>query len=79
MNTNAVHNIINVLIAALAAALLASGCTSTVAGSFDCSASWIDPKFTAWAIGALGMAKIGMNIWRDGLGGLLKRQPPVVK
>ena len=44
---------------------------------FDCSASWINPTYTTAAIAALQVVKLAINIIRDGLGGLIKVQPPV--
>lgn len=78
MNTNLIHNILNVGIAGATAALVASGCVATAAG-LDCSASWINPTYTAYAIGAMSIAKIAMNVLRDGITGLWKPQPPVEK
>nr|DAH84854.1 MAG TPA: Immediate early response protein (IER) [Caudoviricetes sp.] len=80
MNTNAVHNVLNVVIALLAAAtafLLATGCTTIATGALECSQSWIDPIYTTGAITALGVLKSLMNVFRDGFSGLLKKQPPV--
>jgi hypothetical protein len=77
-NFNFLHNVINLLIVALGAALVASGCVATPAGGFDCSASWISPAFTAWAITILAVLKVLMNVLRDGVFGLWKVQPPVV-
>lgn len=80
MNTNAVHNILNVVIALLAAAtafLLATGCTTLPTGAIECSQSWISPVYTTAAITALGVLKSLINVVRDGFGGLLKKQPPV--
>lgn len=82
MNSNAVHNVLNVLIALVAgftAFLLATGCTSTALGALECSKSWIDPTYTTVAVTIMGVAKSLINVWRDGLGGLFKKQPPVVK
>lgn len=79
MNTNAIHNILNVGIAGATAALVASGCVATAAGGLDCTNSWINPTYTAWAIGAMAIGKIAMNILRDGVTGLWKPQPPVQK
>lgn len=79
MNLNMIHNVINLLIAGLGAILLASGCVATATGTLDCSASWIPPQFTALAITALAVLKVVMNIFRDGLTGLWKVQPPVQK
>lgn len=79
MNMNMLHNLINVLIAALGALLIASGCIAAASGSLDCTQSWISPNVTAIAITSLSVLKVVMNILRDGLFGLWKVQPPVVK
>lgn len=76
-NTNAIHNILNVAIAALAALLVASGCTTSIAGSVECSQSWLSPQVTSIAIMAAAVGKSLINVFRDGLGGLFKAQPPV--
>src|SRR4051794_4133809 len=80
VNTNLFHNIANVASLALAsitAMLLASGCSQGADGLFDCSTSWIDPTYTTAAIAVLQLIKIGVNIVRDGLDGLVRPQPPV--
>jgi hypothetical protein len=80
MNTNLIHNILNILIAlvsALTAFLVATGCTSLPTGALDCSQSWIGPEWTALAATVLALVKSVINIARDGLTGLAKRQPPV--
>ena len=80
MNSNLVHNILNVVIALAAAAtagLIATGCTQLPAGGLECSASWIDPSVTGAAASGLSIVKLVINIGRDGLAGLVKRQPPV--
>lgn len=80
MNSNLFHNLANVASLTLAlgtAALLWSGCTATVTGSFDCSTSFIDPAYTTGGIAVLQIAKMGVNLVRDGLSGLTKPQPPV--
>jgi hypothetical protein len=80
MNANMFHNIANVVslvLAGMTAVLLASGCVQSAAGVFDCSASWINPTYTTVAIAALAAVKLVVNIVRDGLGGLIKVQPPV--
>lgn len=82
MNSNAFHNAANIaslILAAGTAALLASGCSQNATGVFDCSASWINPAYTTAAIGVLQAVKLCVNIVRDGLGGLIKAQPPVEK
>jgi hypothetical protein len=80
MNSNAFHNAANIaslLLAAATAALLASGCSQNAAGVFDCSQSWINPTYTTAAIAGLQGIKLVVNLFRDGLGGLIKPQPPV--
>jgi xanthine/uracil permease len=77
-NFNFLHNLINVVIIALGAALIASGCEQLATGALDCSKSWINPQITTIAITALAALKVIMNVLRDGLFGLIKVQPPVV-
>ncbi|MDR6900202.1 hypothetical protein [Rhizobium miluonense] len=82
LNTNALHNALNILIslsALLVAILLASGCTQLATGALECSQSSISPMITAYAIAGLGALKILVNIGRDGLSGLIKPQPSVQK
>ncbi|UWU23221.1 MULTISPECIES: hypothetical protein [unclassified Rhizobium] len=82
LNTNALHNVLNILItlsALLVAILLATGCTQLGDGTLECSRSFIGPSYTAYAIAGLGALKIVVNITRDGLSGLIKPQPPVGK
>lgn len=79
MNSNAFHNIVNIVIAALAgltAILMATGCVE-VAGALSCSGSWLSPKVAALAITALAVLKVAVNVFRDGFGGMFKPQPPV--
>lgn len=82
MNSNAIHNVLNiasVVLAMLTAGLLATGCTATPAGGFDCAASWIKPEYTSIGIAVLQALKLGINFFRDGFGGMWKPQPPVDK
>lgn len=79
MNLNLFHNVANVLIAGLGALLIASGCVASTAGALDCSNSWISPAIVASMITALAILKVIANILRDGVFGLWKVQPPVVK
>lgn len=82
VNSNAFHNAANIaslVLAAGTAVLMASGCTTLASGSFDCSTSWINPAYTTGAIAALQVIKLAVNVVRDGLGGLVKPQPPVQK
>ena len=70
MNTNALHNILNFL-GVLVASLL----------TFDWAGIGMSPETavilaTAF-IWADKLIKIAMNVLRDGIGGLMKPQPPV--
>ncbi len=78
-NLNFLHNLINLAIVILGAALIGSGCVAVASGGFDCTASWLNPTLTTYAITALAALKILLNILRDGVFGLIKVQPPVVK
>lgn len=80
MNSNMFHNLANiatVLLAMITAGLMASGCVQTVTGGFDCHASWLNPGWVLAIIGVVQALKIGVNLVRDGLGGMFKPQPPV--
>lgn len=65
MNTNAIHNILNFLLA-LVGGLMAFDFSSVVSAS---TAGTI--------IAVLSGAKLLMNAVRDGLSGMTKQQPPV--
>lgn len=80
MNTNLIHNILNVVIAATAAVtafLLATGCIQHPSGNLSCEGSWISPTWTTGIVAGLGVLKSVINIARDGFTGLFKTQPPV--
>lgn len=82
MNSNLFHNIANIsmiILAMVTAGLMATGCTTLVTGVLECSKSWIDPTYTSAAIAAIGGVKMIVNVFRDGLSGLTKPQPPVIK
>lgn len=66
MNTNAIHNILNILLAVIGALM-----------AFDWSVIPLPPETLAMIMGGLGAVKLFMNTLRDGLAGLFKRQPPV--
>jgi hypothetical protein len=72
MNTNALHNILN-LIGLVVGSLIA----------FDWAGLGLSPPVAAAIASGLLVAdkviKLGMNILRDGFGGLFKPQPPVIK
>ncbi len=79
LNSNTFHNVANALIAVLAAFetfLVTTGCT-TVGQTLECSHSWINPAWAPLLVAVLSIVKIAVNITRDGLGGLIKTQPPV--
>jgi len=65
MNTNAIHNMLNILIAAIAAI-----------ATFD-FAAFLPPEVATPIVGGLAALKLVMNALRDGLTGLVKTQPPV--
>ena len=72
MNTNAIHNILNLL--------------GLIVGSlimFDWASLGLTPATAATIASGFILAdkviKFGLNIFRDGLGGLFKAQPPVEK
>jgi hypothetical protein len=78
MNSNFFHNILNALIVIVGLATVL-GCTVNVAGVYDCSASWLGAQWGAYLAIGFGALKIVINVLRDGLGGLIAAQPPVVK
>lgn len=80
MNSNMIHNILNVAIAVVSgytAFLLATGCVALPDGSLNCSESWVSPTITTTSVVVMGVLKSLINVFRDGLGGLIKPQPPV--
>lgn len=80
MNSNLIHNILNIAIAVTAgytAFLLATGCVSLPTGTLDCAESWVSPAVTSWSVAGMGILKSLINVFRDGITGLAKRQPPV--
>ena len=80
MNSNLFHNIANIaslVLAGATAVMIASGCTTLPTGGLECSASWINPAYTTYAIMALQGLKLVVNVVRDGISGLGKPQPPV--
>lgn len=81
MNSNLFHNLVNVvtlLIALLTSILTALGCTTLPTGELECSsATWLSPTVAAGIIAFLQVLKLIVNIVRDGVTGLTKKQPPV--
>ena len=80
INTNLIHNVINVAIAVTSgatAAMLATGCTTLATGALECSQSWVKPEAGALIVTGLAVAKTVINVIRDGFTGLVKDQPPV--
>jgi len=80
MNSNLFHNIANIamiVIAGVTAVLTAMGCT-TLSGELECSnITFLSPTVATLIITAIGVLKMLVNIVRDGVSGLAKRQPPV--
>lgn len=72
MNANLFHNILNI-------AFLIIGVLVT----FDWTVFGFDAAVTVKIVGALvlvqSLLKLGINITRDGVAGLVKPQPPVAK
>lgn len=72
MNANAFHNILNIL-GLLVGSLIA----------FDWASLGLSPEVAASIASGFLLAdkviKLAMNVLRDGVGGLFKVQPPVVK
>ena len=67
MNTNFLHNILNIAIALIASA-----------SAFDWTVI-ISPTASATIISGLAITKLVINAVRDGLGGMVAVQPPVQK
>ena len=81
MNSNLFHNIANIamiFIAGITAVLTAMGCTTLPSGELECSnITFLSPTVATLIITAIGVVKMLVNIVRDGVSGLAKRQPPV--
>jgi len=81
MNSNLFHNIANIamiVIAGVTAVLTAMGCTTLPSGELECSnITFLSPTVATLIITAIGVVKMLVNIVRDGVSGLAKRQPPV--
>jgi len=65
MNTNLIHNIINLALV-----------TVSAVATFDWS-TLVSPELAVKVVGVLGVLKLTINGLRDGIGGLVKNQPPV--
>lgn len=72
MNANAIHNLLN-LIGLIIGALIAFDWTSL---GFSAETAVV---IAGWVLLGDKVIKLAMNITRDGLGGLFRRQPPVEK
>jgi len=81
MNTNLLHNIINVvmiLVAGITAVMTAMGCVTLPNGELECTETlFISPTVATAIVTVLGIVKMLVNVIRDGFSGLAKRQPPV--
>lgn len=65
MNTNFLHNILNVAFVVIA--MLSTPELMAI----------LPPELAVKLAGVLGAVKLGINALRDGIGGLTKNQPPV--
>lgn len=65
MNTNLIHNLLNIGMAAVAVLTLPE-----VLALFP-------PEVGIKIVGAMAVTKTTLNVWRDGLTGLVKKQPAV--
>jgi hypothetical protein len=65
MNSNLIHNILNIALAVVAVLSLPE------------VTSFLPPEIAVVIAGAVGTAKLMINVIRDGLRGLTKQQPPV--
>lgn len=76
MNTNLVHNIINIvmiLVAGGTAVLFAMGCVSLPSGDLECTETmFISPGAATTVVAVLGGVKMPINVVRDGFAGLAK-------
>lgn len=70
MNTNAIHNILNFF--GLIIGALVTFDWTTIGLSAEGAA-----MLAGWVLLGDKIIKLAMNIFRDGLGGLFKTQPPV--
>ena len=66
LNTNAVHNALNIAISVI-----------SVWGLFDWSSIGIAPTTALKIVAILGLVKLTMNAVRDGIKGMVEVQPPV--
>lgn len=65
ISSNLIHNLLNLALAIIAPLEVFN---------------WTDlltPQSALAVVGVIGSLKIAINIWRDGLTGLVKTQPPV--
>lgn len=67
MNTNLIHNILNIGMVVVAIVTVPE------------FISLLPPEVGLKVIAGAAMAKTTINVWRDGLTGLVKEQPPVKK
>lgn len=62
----------NIVLAAVIAGLIATGCVSDAAGLIDCSKSFISPAIVGYMLIGVNILKLVIRIPMDGLGGLFK-------
>ncbi len=66
MNTNLLHNVLNLVSALLGAMAV-----------YDWSSFGLPAATIAMIMGVISFAKLAVNVFRDGFAGLAKAQPPV--
>lgn len=77
LNTNFIHNLLNLLMG-VNAIILWAGCRVNEAGVASCEQAWIPPEIAMIILAIAAPLKIVINLVRDGFPGLFKQQPPVV-
>lgn len=77
LNTNVIHNLLNLLIG-INGIVLWAGCTVGPTGEAACEQAWIPPQIALAIIAISAPLKLIINIVRDGFPGLFMKQPPVV-
>ncbi len=76
---NQALNYVMIVIGFVQFALLRAGCVAVPDGSYDCSASLIPPEYAVLILGVLALIKQAISWARDGLGSIIKVQPPISK
>ncbi len=81
LNSNSIHNILNIAgmaVAAIETMAIMTGCRSILDGGLECSQSILPPQVALPVVVGIFVTKLIINLVRDGPDGLLLPQPPVV-